>query len=192
MILGGIELSQMSNGEPRQASFLESTHAAAQRMRSLLHIFSMTDAELNADIVTVLEKISKRAEIAFNGMRISINVSDEVRQKPPIYGRLVALAFENLIRNTSQHAGTDPKVEISFSQSGDKLEILFGDNGPGIDPSIQDNLFEKGVSTGSEGRGLGLYLTKTIIESENGSIELVSNENPGCHFLINLPYDKGL
>ena len=190
MILGGIELSQMSNGEPRQAAFLESTHAAAQRMRSLLHIFSMTDAELDADIVTVIEKIGKRAEIAFKGMLVSINVAEEVRQHPPKYGRLVGLAFENLLRNASQHAGNDPNVEITVAQSDDKLEVIFEDDGPGIDGSIKENLFEKGVSTGPEGKGLGLYLSKAIIESENGSIELTEKETTGCCFLIKLPYDN--
>ncbi|MGD9397867.1 MAG: HAMP domain-containing sensor histidine kinase [Candidatus Thorarchaeota archaeon] len=191
MILGGIELSQMANGEPRQAAFLESTHAAAQRMRSLLHIFSMSEAELDADIVSVLEKIGKRAEIAFKGMLVSINASDEVRQRAPKYGRLVALAFENLLRNSSQHAGDDPTVDITVSHSDETLEIMFGDDGPGIDPSIREHLFEKGVSTGTESHGLGLYLTRIIIESESGSIELVEMENPGCFFLIKLPYDNG-
>ncbi len=190
MILGGIELSQMANGEPRQAAFLESTYAAAQRMKSLLHIFSMTDAELDADLVTVLEKIGKRAEIAFTGMLVSINVTYEVRQRPPKYGRLVALAFENLLRNASQHAGDDPNVQISMSQLEGYLEVIFKDDGPGIDPSIRENLFEKGTSTGPEGKGLGLYLTKTIIESENGSIELLSDDQVGCCFLIKLPIDN--
>jgi signal transduction histidine kinase len=191
LILGGIELSQMAIGEPRQEAFLESTHAAAQRMRSLLHIFSMTDAELDDNIVAVLEKIGKRAEIAFKGMRVSINIADVVRNKPPKYGRLVALAFENLLRNASQHAGNNPRVDIGITQSSEKLEIRFGDDGPGIDPSICEDLFERGTSTGSEGKGLGLYLAKTIVESENGSIEHVITDNPGCHFLIKLPYRNG-
>jgi signal transduction histidine kinase len=191
MILGGIELSQIANGEPRQAAILESALAASKRMKSLLHIFSVSESELDADIVTVLEKIGKRAEIAFKGMLVSINVTDEVRQQPPKYGRLVALAFENLLRNASQHAGNNPNVEIMISQSGDNLEILFRDDGPGIDPSIRENLFKKGASTGPSGKGLGLYLTKTIFESENGSIELVTTDNPGCCFLIKLPNDNG-
>ena len=192
MVLGGIELAQMANGEPKQGTFLESTHAAAQRMRSLLHIFSMTEAELDTDLVTVLEKIGNRAEIAFKGMQVSINVTDDVKQRPPKYGRLVALAFENLLRNASQHAGTNPSVEIKISQSGDTLEVMFGDDGAGIDPSIRENLFEKGVSTSSESKGLGLYLTRTIIESENGTIELVSADTPGCCFLIKLPFSNGI
>jgi len=190
MILGGIELSQMSDGEPKQAAFLESTYAAAQRMRSLLHIFSLSEAEMDSDIVTVIEKIGKRAEIAFKGMLVSVNVSNDVRQHSPKYGRLVALAFENLLRNSAQHAGNDPSVEITISKTGESLEVTFGDDGPGIEPTIRENLFERGVSTGPEGKGLGLYLAKKIIESENGSIDLFTTGKPGCCFLIKLPYDN--
>ena len=191
MILGGIELAMLSNGEPRQGAHLESTLAAAQRMRSLLHIFSLTEAELDADIVTVLEMIGKRAEMAFKGMQVSINVSDVVKQRPPTYGRLVALAFENLLRNASQHGGDNPNVEIKISQTDDTVEIHFDDDGPGIDSEIRENLFEKGTSTRPEGKGLGLYLAKTIFESENGTIELVTKDAPGCCFLIRLPSDNG-
>ncbi|MFX1482604.1 MAG: sensor histidine kinase [Promethearchaeota archaeon] len=191
MILGGIELSQMANGEPRQAAFLESSYAAAQRMKSLLHIFSMSEAELDTDIVTVLEKIGRRAEIAFGGMKVLIQSTEDVRKNPPKYGRLLALAFENLFRNTSQHAGDNPNVEIILSKSDNTLEIQFGDDGPGIDSSILENLFEKGVSTGPEGKGLGLYLTKRIVESEEGRIIHKPHNNRGCCFIIRLPFDNG-
>lgn len=191
MILGGIELSQMSRGEPKQVAFLESTLAAAERMKSLLHIFSMSEAELETDVVTIIERIGKRAEIAFEGMLVSTTVTDEVRLKPVKYGRLIVLAFENLLRNSAQHADNDPNVEVKISRSGDTLEILFGDDGPGIDPSIQEKLFGKGVSTGPDGKGLGLYLTKTIVESENGTIELIPKDDSGCCFLIKLPYNNG-
>ncbi|MHA2058855.1 MAG: sensor histidine kinase [Candidatus Thorarchaeota archaeon] len=191
MILGGIELAMISNGEPKQAAFLDSTLAAAQRMKSLLHIFSVSEAELDADIFKVIEKIGKRAEIAFKGMHVSISATDDVRQEPPKYGRLVALAFENLLRNASQHAGDNPNVEIMISRSGETLEVHFADDGPGIDPVIRENLFGKGVSTGPEGKGLGLYLAKIIFESERGTIDLLPMNDPGCCFLIKLPFDNG-
>jgi signal transduction histidine kinase len=190
MVLGGIELSQMSNGEPRQAAFLESVHAGAQRMRSLLHIFSMKEAELETDIISVLRKIGRRSEIAFKGLHVSITSTDEVKKNPPKYGRLVALAFENLLRNAAQHAGENPNVNISISHSRDTPEIEFVDDGPGVDSDIHDCLFKKGATTSPEGKGLGLYLTRTIIESENGSIKLINPDKTGCCFLIRLPYEN--
>ncbi|MFW9767671.1 MAG: sensor histidine kinase [Candidatus Thorarchaeota archaeon] len=191
MVLGGIELSQMSEGEFRQKAHLESTLAAAERMRSLLQMISLTEAELDLDIVTVLEKIAQRAEIAFKGMIVTIKAAEDVKENPPKYGRLVAIAFENLLRNSAQHAGDRPKVEIMISSNGDSLEILFGDDGPGIDPEIRRNLFEKGTTSGEPGKGMGLYLTKSILESEKGSIQLIKDDHPGCHFFIILPLFNG-
>ena len=191
MVLGGIELSQMSAGEYKQKAHLESTLAAAERMRSLLQMYSLTEAELDSDVLTVLEKISHRAEIAFKGMLVNVEATAQVRKNPPKYGRLIAIAFENLIRNSAQHAGDLPNVEIKLSVSGESLEILFGDDGPGVDPEIRENLFESGSTSGDTGRGMGLYLTKSIIESEDGSIELITDENPGCCFFIRLPLYNG-
>ena len=64
---------------------------------------------------------------------------------------------------------------------------MFEDDGPGVSEEIREQLFGKGVTTGSKGRGLGLYLTKAIIESEGGSIELVETGRTGCCFHIKLP-----
>jgi signal transduction histidine kinase len=188
MILGGIELSQMtSSDEKKQAAFLESTLAAAERMRSLIHIFSLSEDELDADIATILETISKRASIAFKGMIITMDVSEDIQRNPPHYGRLVAIAFENLLRNSSQHAGENPHINIRLSLDGSWLEILFHDDGPGVDESIQNHLFERGVTTGRKGKGLGLYLTRTIIESEQGLIEYLPSDKKGSCFRIRLP-----
>jgi signal transduction histidine kinase len=60
------------------------------------------------------------------------------------------------------------------------------DNGPGISPEIREKLFEKGVSTG--GSGLGLYLSKKVIEAYGGSIELVDprTDEEGAVFIVKL------
>ena len=150
----------------------------------------MKETELETDIISVLRKIGRRAEIAFKGLHVSITSTDEVKKNPPKYGRLVALAFENLLRNAAQHAGDNPNVNIAISHSKDTLEIEFADDGPGVNPDIHDVLFKKGATTSQEGKGLGLYLTKTIIESENGSITLIDPDKPGCCFLIRLPYEN--
>jgi len=188
MVLGGLELAQITSNEPKkQAAFIESTLAAAERMRSLIHIFSVSDEDLENDIVTVIELICKRARIAFKRMQITLEVAEDVRNKPMFYSKLTALAFENLLRNTAQHAGGSPNVEIKISLANNHLIIVFKDDGPGIAEDIREHLFGRGVTTESKGRGLGLYLTKTIIESDGGSINLVDNDKPGCCFLIKLP-----
>lgn len=188
MILGSLELSQMTIDDPKKcANFIESTLAAAERMKSLIHIFSISEDELDSDIVTIIESICQRAQITFKGMLITLDIKEEARNQPVYYGRLIALAFENLLRNTDQHAGNSPNVRISISVIRSHLEIIFEDDGPGIPEQIRGQLFGRGVTTGAKGRGLGLYLTRKIIEAEGGSIILTDNGKPGCCFKILLP-----
>jgi len=192
MVLGGLELAQMSSEDQnkKQLAFIESTLAAAERMRSLIHVFSLTEDELDEDIVTVLQTISKRAEIAFKGLTVDINFQSALRPRKFYYGKLTALAFENLLRNTAQHAGDSPTVRIHIKETETHLDIVFEDDGPGINEKIRNQLFGRGVTTGSKGRGVGLYLTRAIIESEGGTIELIDCEKSGCRFNIKLPAQK--
>jgi signal transduction histidine kinase len=120
-------------------------------------------------------------------MKVNLTIQEKVRDRKIYYGKLTALAFENLLRNTAQHAGNTPTVNIVISQTNDHLDIQFEDDGPGVSKEIREELFGKGVTTGSKGRGLGLYLTKAIIETEGGSIKLINNGRPGCSFHIQLP-----
>ena len=188
MILGGLELAQMTKDDMKKhASFVESTLAAAERMRSLIHVFSLSEEDLDKDLLTILKAISDRAQIAFKGLRVKIKPSSQVENYPLYYGRLTALAFENLLRNTAQHAGQNPNVKIDLRFDDNFLVICYEDDGPGIPQEIRDQLFGRGVSTGPKGRGLGLYLTKIIIESEGGTINLDSGTEKGCRFEIRLP-----
>ncbi|TFG33308.1 HAMP domain-containing histidine kinase [Candidatus Thorarchaeota archaeon] len=188
MVLGGLELAQMTTDDVnRHASFLESTLAAAERMRSLIHVFSLSEDDLDDDFLTILKTICDRAQIAFKGLHVEIKASKDVKSNPLFYGRLTALAFENLLRNTAQHAGENPNVTIDLHVDEKSLIVYFDDDGPGISPQIRNQLFGRGVSTGSKGRGYGLYLTRMIIESEGGSICLDPDKEQGCHFLIKLP-----
>ena len=188
MVLGGLELSQMTIDEPKKhSSFIDSTLAAAKRMKSLIHIFSASEDELDKDILSILQLISKRAQIAFKGMLVNLEVDKSVADQQFYFSKLIAMAFENLLRNTAQHAGNNPNVTIRISLDGNMLDIMFEDDGPGISDEIREHIFGKGVTTGSKGRGLGLYLTKTIIESEGGNINLVENGRQGCCFHIQLP-----
>ncbi len=93
---------------------------------------------------------------------------------------------ENLIRNTVVHAGESSIVDIYLSRIDDTIQVVVSDNGEGISENVIENLFKKGVST--KGGGLGLYLSKTIIQSIGGSITIdTSNSNQGAVFRIVLP-----
>jgi signal transduction histidine kinase len=63
------------------------------------------------------------------------------------------------------------------NRNNDTIIVSIKDQGTGVDPSIKEKLFEKFMTRSSNGAGLGLYLSKKIVEAHGGKIWVESNSN---------------
>ena len=97
--------------------------------------------------------------------------------------------FYNLISNSIKYKqpGVSPFIEIKSRMKEGKIELIFKDNGLGID--LQENGEQvfgmyKRFHENIEGKGLGLFMTKMQVESLNGKINLNSEVNKGTEFII--------
>lgn len=98
----------------------------------------------------------------------------------------------NLIINAvdAVESGTG-KVQVHTESDGDHLYIKISDNGPGISETARGKIFEPFYSNKKSGTGLGLPISKKIIQSHNGSIEVSSEEGRGTTFTVAIPGDAG-
>ena len=98
----------------------------------------------------------------------------------------------NLMNNAIQYGGPGTLITVSLSQSNQEACIRVADNGPGIADEIKARLFDRfyraddARTTRKGNLGLGLSISKSIVEAHNGSIE-VEPTNTGTCFLIKLP-----
>ncbi|SHQ80444.1 Sensor protein kinase walK [Mycobacteroides abscessus subsp. abscessus] len=99
--------------------------------------------------------------------------------------------FSNLYRNSLQ-AKDDSTMEIMISTEliGSKIFIEFVDNGLGIEPNLLQHVFDPFFTTKDEGTGLGLSVSKKIIENYHGTMNVQSSPL-GTRFLIYLPVYTG-
>ncbi len=114
-----------------------------------------------------------------------------------VFGRRVDLdiVFRNLIDNAVKYAGATPRVEVSLRPSGDDhVVVRIADNGCGIPPQLRRKIFGRFVRLGSElerkkpGTGLGLYIARTLVRRQRGSIRVRDPESgPGSVFEVQLP-----
>jgi signal transduction histidine kinase len=94
----------------------------------------------------------------------------------------------NLVKNGVEAAdGRASVITIKGGISGDQIYIQVTDNGAGIPPGNQDNIFVPNFSTKSSGTGLGLAISKKIIEAHNGDITFETVPGSGTTFRITLP-----
>ncbi|MHA2072074.1 MAG: sensor histidine kinase, partial [Candidatus Thorarchaeota archaeon] len=118
-----------------------------------------------------------------------ISADKESREVRPT-SRLVSTVFQNLIRNASQHAGDNPSVEVMVKMQQEILEVIICDDGPGVPAQFIDVIFQKGFTT-KGGAGMGLYLTKSIMEHLGGKIELIDIvDRDGCAFRLLIPIQQ--
>jgi signal transduction histidine kinase len=91
--------------------------------------------------------------------------------------RLCAL-FENLFRNSVDHAGSDATISVTASDSG----FAVGDDGPGVPEAERDRVFEYGYSTEEDGIGLGLASVKGIADAHGWTVDVGESDAGGARF----------
>ncbi|MGB0237528.1 MAG: ATP-binding protein [Cycloclasticus sp.] len=99
--------------------------------------------------------------------------------------------FINLIKNAQEAIADADGGRINMSaryiKDSNTIEIGIADNGPGVDNSNLERIFEPYITTKEKGTGLGLAIVKKIIEEHNGTIAIKPIIPHGVNFIIRLP-----
>ena len=96
-------------------------------------------------------------------------------------------SITNILKNSIEHTSEYGTVEVNYSENKLYTRILIKDNGKGIDSDDLPHIFDrfyKGKNGSNDSFGIGLSLSKTIIEKEGGSITVKSTPNIGTIFTI--------
>jgi signal transduction histidine kinase/CheY-like chemotaxis protein len=113
---------------------------------------------------------------------------------PVIYGNfgLLQQVLFNLVKNAIDVLGYDGVVKVSCKVEGNNLQLEVADNGPGIKPEHQEQIFNPFFTTKSEkeGTGLGLSIARTIVEDHGGKLTFESALGAGTTFTIQLPIER--
>jgi signal transduction histidine kinase len=100
----------------------------------------------------------------------------------------IRMAVNNIIKNAVASMNGEGTLTVGIgNKEGEFVKISFKDTGAGIDPKNMNNVFQPLFSTKAKGIGLGLSITKMIIENHGGSITVESVRGKGANFIIRLP-----
>ncbi|HEX7275491.1 MAG TPA: HAMP domain-containing sensor histidine kinase, partial [Nitrososphaeraceae archaeon] len=122
----------------------------------------------------------KRLKILYDPIHVRI-FADRYR-----ITQVISNIINNAIKFTEQGS-----ITIEGTMNSDELRIKITDTGKGIDKEIVNRLFDKFVSRSEQGTGLGLFISKNIMESHGGTIAGFNNENgTGATFVFTLPLNN--
>jgi two-component system sensor kinase FixL len=129
------------------------------------------------------------ADTAHEGVMIETDFADDL---PPISGNAVQLqqVLLNLTRNAvDAMRGSRRRKELTIAtrQSGGRVEIRVSDRGPGVSASLEEAIFHPFFTTKAEGLGVGLAISRSIVEAHGGDLRYERRAGGGSTFVVSLP-----
>ncbi|RJR27359.1 PAS domain-containing sensor histidine kinase [candidate division WWE3 bacterium] len=198
MLLKGEE----GNINDKQKEYLLNINGTNERMidlvNSLLNISRIESGRLIIDskptsltdlMLSAIDEVSNKAKDK------QIRIIKDFQEALPVISvdpKLLRNVYINLLTNAIKYTKEKGAIEVRIYEDNNMILTQVADNGYGIPKSDQDKIFQKFYRADNikkvetDGTGLGLYLTKAIIEASNGKIWFESEENKGTSFYVAL------
>ena len=163
-----------------------------KRLETITERFSKIGSKSELHKRDIVSLVSQSIEYLKARMPVNTEFDIQVPAKEiiiPLNSVLFEWVIENLVTNAVDAMKGKGKISVSITEEENKIVINISDTGGGIDRSIINNIFKPGVTSKKRGWGLGLSLSKRIIEEyHKGSIFVMKSEKgKGTTFTIRLP-----
>jgi PAS domain S-box-containing protein len=172
--------------------------AIISRMRAFVRKQKPRSAplEINAlvkEAINILEFELRRQTIV-PGLQLACGLPKVQADSVQIEQVLVNLIYNALeaMAEAGREEGNELKIQTALSKDGRLVEISVTDNGPGVSPGEMERLFEPFFTTKSLGLGMGLNISRSIVESHGGLLTAASNPGGGMRFSFSLPIVEGV
>jgi PAS domain S-box-containing protein len=164
-----------------------------QISRAMLGLYRESKAPVQVDLKEILQEILLLMDRRFSDLGVTVRADLPSVVTVDAFPAELRQVFNNLITNAAEAASPGGEVRVSVSPQaagtgvdGVKLQagatVTISDNGPGVPEDVQPQLFQPFFTTkGEHGTGLGLWVSRGIINKHGGTIELVSNTEDGAH-----------
>lgn len=181
-------------------NYFELIERNVETMKRLINDLLDVEQMVNGAIMLNLKKCNisellKEVQFSFGPAILNQNLSLELQ---PVDETIVAVidydrifqVLSNLIGNAIKFSSRNGVIKIGFEKIDNMISISIHDNGPGIPEDKKDLIFERFTQLNTNdhrGKGLGLFISKWIVESHEGEIFVESSKDKGSTFKITLP-----
>ena len=164
-----------------------------QISRAMLGLYRESKAPVAVDLREMLQEILLLMERRFTDLGVTVSTDFSSAISVAAFPAELRQVFTNLITNAAEAAGSGGKVHVSVEPqaqgvdpTGQKMQagatVLIADNGPGIPDEILPQLFQPFFTTkGEQGTGLGLWVSRGIVNKHGGTIKLTSDTSDSHH-----------
>ena len=150
--------------------------------RRLSEIFTQEPELQSIDLNQLLHSQVATIRSVYSGAEVTVDSDHEVSVRADT---MLSSVVSNLLENAIEHNDAGhPQVAVRIEKNGDAAQLHVADNGPGIEPERQRQIFEPS----DEGpHGMGMYLVKTLTDRYGGDVRIGGSELGGALITVELP-----
>ena len=185
-LMGWLEMLKLNYKEPDKVlDVTEEISNDVEKLNKITYRFSKIGAKPELAKKNVIEEMKQvvayfERRLPQTGKSVELKISGDENACAEINSELFEWVIENLIKNALDAIeGTSGKIEISVKEFKKRVEVEVTDSGKGIEMKRRKDVFRPGYSTKKRGWGLGLSLSKRIIEGYHGGKIFVKSSMPG-------------
>jgi C4-dicarboxylate-specific signal transduction histidine kinase len=175
---------------------IQSIHHDTERASSIIlgmqKIFKQDDIQavetnLNQLVESLIGVFHPKAKSNHVAMEIDLQATARVNLNQDAFQQVILNLVNNAIDAVSQSGSVEKKIWIQTRDSADSVELIVSDNGAGVPEEQKRNLFNLMKTTKETGLGLGLWLSRYIVERHGGTIRCDNRPEGGACFTVSLP-----
>jgi len=185
-LMGWLEMLKINFKDPDKVlDITEEISSDVEKLNKITYRFSKIGAKPELTKMNVIEEMKQvtsyfERRLPQTGKSVELKITGDEKACAEINSELFEWVIENLIKNALDAIeGTDGKIEISVKKFKKSIEVEIADSGKGIEIKRRKDVFRPGYSTKKRGWGLGLSLSKRIIEGYHGGKIFVKSSIPG-------------
>ncbi|MFQ5698690.1 MAG: ATP-binding protein [Myxococcota bacterium] len=194
-------LVQQMGEDPTSSENVEYARVALQELerveRSISHLLRYArEEEMRVEPVhlarVAAEAIeSQRERLDREGIQVvpDLDTVGEMVGDPEKLRRVVLNLLGNSIDALSEKPVAEPRIHLGVGDNlaGDQVWLRLRDNGPGMDEATRARVFRPFFTSKANGTGLGLAVSKKLVDAHGGTIEIESEPGRGCTFVLTFP-----
>jgi signal transduction histidine kinase len=124
-------------------------------------------------------------------IRLDLEPGVNVALNPNEFRQVILNLINNAINALNGLEKRGREIMVKTRVQDNKLQLSVTDNGPGIDAALKDRIFDIFETNRPEGMGLGLWLSKNIVERNKGILRCENLPAGGARFIVELPVFRG-
>ncbi len=194
-------LVQQMGEDPVSESNLEFASVALDELdrveRSISHLLRFAREEdlrfeplrMTDVVASAIETFRERLKRAGVAIECQMDTPGQMQGDADKLRRVVINLIANALDALSDAGTTEPKIVVMSGDNlaGTEVWLRVSDNGPGIPAATRAKIFDPFYTTKSQGTGLGLALSKKVVEAHGGSMELLDSSRAGSEFVLSFP-----